>query len=57
MGRKHLGGLPFVDMGVDFGIDEALEGFLDFQVFVGEVAWVSRFRPEKTLGVWAGENR
>ena len=33
--RKHLGGLPLVHMGVDLGVNEALEGILDFQVLVG----------------------
>ncbi|MDF2467445.1 MAG: hypothetical protein K0Q43_5680 [Ramlibacter sp.] len=41
--RKYLRLFPFVDVGVDFFVDEALEGFLDFQVFVGVVHARLRF--------------
>jgi hypothetical protein len=37
MGGKDLGGFPFIDVGVDLGVDEALEGLLDLEVFVGEL--------------------
>ena len=32
---------PLLDMGVDFFVDEALQRFLDFEVFVGVVHAVS----------------
>jgi hypothetical protein len=34
MGGKDFGGFPFIDVGVDLGVDEALEGLLDLEVFV-----------------------
>ena len=35
--RENFGGFPFIDMGVDLGVDKPLQGFLDFEVFVGEL--------------------
>ena len=35
--RENFGGFPFIDMGVDLGVDKTLQGFLDFEVFVGEL--------------------
>jgi hypothetical protein len=48
---ENLRRLPFIDVGVDLVVDEALERLLDFQVFVGVVhgrllCWLSlRARP------------
>src|SRR5450830_1467841 len=43
VGRKDLGLFPFVHMGVDLGVDEALERLLDFAVLMGELHGVSPF--------------
>ncbi len=37
MSGENFGGLPLIDVGVDLRVDETLEGFLDFEVFVGVV--------------------
>jgi hypothetical protein len=54
MRRKNAGFFPFVDMGVDVFVDQALERFLDFAVFVRELHVFSGLITWKVISTMTG---